>query len=117
MWRQADVFAMPSRREGLGVAALEASASGCAVVASRVGGLAEIVESGVSGMLVPPEDPLALAGALGALIRDPAKCARLASAARARVETLYRADAMVLAYEALYRRVLAQSKTQARENG
>ncbi len=103
----ADVFAMPSRREGLGVAALEAMAASCPVVASAVGGLAEVVESGVSGLLVGPEDPLALASALETLIRDPDLRARFASAGRVRIKVRYHAGAMVQAYEALYRRVLA----------
>ncbi len=106
----ADVFAMPSRREGLGVAALEALTSSCPVVASAVGGLAEVVESGVSGLLVPPEDSVALASALETLIRDPALRARFASGGRARIKLRYHVGAMVQAYEALYRRVLADGQ-------
>ncbi len=104
----ADLFAMPSRREGLGVAALEAMAAGCPVVASGVGGLAEVVESEVSGLLVAPEDPAALAEALGRLITDPALRARMSEAGRVRVAARHSARAMVEAYEALYRRVLAE---------
>ncbi|HTF87226.1 MAG TPA: glycosyltransferase [Planctomycetota bacterium] len=104
----ADIFAMPSLHEGLGVAALEALQAGCAVVASRVGGLAEVVEDGVSGLLVPPADPASLAEAVEKLIRDPGLRARLAEAGRARIHARYRASAMVAGYEALYRRVLAE---------
>jgi glycosyltransferase involved in cell wall biosynthesis len=85
----ADVVALPSRLEGLGVAALEAMAAGRALVASRVGGLAEVVVDGETGLLVPPEDPAALAGALGRLAADPALRARLGSAGRARVLDQY----------------------------
>jgi glycosyltransferase involved in cell wall biosynthesis len=69
MKRLDDVHALvaPSRREGLGLVALEAFARGRPVVASRVGGLAESVQDGVDGFLVPPEDPQALAGALARL--------------------------------------------------
>lgn len=112
----ADLFAMPSRREGLGVAALEALACGCPVVASRVGGLAEVIEDGVSGLLVAPEDPAALAEALAALIRDPQQRVRFAAEGHARIDARYRADAMVAAYEALYRRVLADGHASGRAN-
>jgi glycosyltransferase involved in cell wall biosynthesis len=61
----------PSRREGLGMVALEAFTRGRPVVASRVGGLAESVEDGVDGYLVPPEDPVALAAALARLPFGP----------------------------------------------
>jgi len=104
----ADVFAMPSRREGLGVAALEALGAGCAIVATRVGGLAEVVEHERSGLLVAPEDPAALADALQRLLGDAALRERLAAAGRARLDALYHVDAMVGAYEELYRSVLAR---------
>jgi len=72
MRRLDDVHALvaPSRREGLGLVALEAFARGRPVVASRVGGLAETVVDGVDGFLVPPEDPTALAAALARLPID-----------------------------------------------
>jgi glycosyltransferase involved in cell wall biosynthesis len=64
-----DVHALvaPSRREGLGMVALEAFTRGRPVIASRVGGLAETVEDGVDGFLVAPEDPIALAAAIARL--------------------------------------------------
>jgi glycosyltransferase involved in cell wall biosynthesis len=73
MRRLDDVHALvaPSRREGLGLVALEAFARGRPVVASRVGGLAESVADGVDGFLVPPEDPKALAAALARLPIGP----------------------------------------------
>lgn len=104
----ADVFAMPSRREGLGVAAIEALGAGCALLATRVGGLAEVVEHERSGLLVPAEDPTALAAALERLLSDKALRARLASAGRARLDALYHVDTMVDAYVALYSSVLAR---------
>ncbi len=72
-----DVVVVPSRREALGLVALEAMAVGTPVVAARVGGLAELVEDGASGLLVPPEDPTALAAALARLAGDRELWARL----------------------------------------
>jgi glycosyltransferase involved in cell wall biosynthesis len=81
----ADIVALPSRHEGLGVAALEAMAASRPVVASRVGGLAEVVVDGETGRTLPPEDPAALAHALQELADDPALRSRLGAAGRVRV--------------------------------
>lgn len=101
-----DMFAMPSRREAWGVAAAEASAVGLPVVASRVGGVPEIVVDGETGLLVPAEDPDALAAALDKLLADPEMGARMGRAGRARIEAGYRWDGCVDAMEAVYRGVL-----------
>jgi glycosyltransferase involved in cell wall biosynthesis len=85
----ADVVALPSLHEGLGVAALEAMAAARPVVASRVGGLAEVVVDGESGVLAPPGDPAALADALRGLAGDPARRAQLGQGGRARVLARY----------------------------
>ena len=90
----ADIVAMPSLKEGLGVAALEAMAAERPVVASRVGGLAEAVVDGESGLLVAPSDPALLADAIAALIADPVLRRRLAAAGRARVLARYTAARM-----------------------
>ena len=81
----ADVVAVPSLHEGLGVAALEAMAGARPVVASRVGGLAEVVVDGETGALVPPGDAEALARAIDRLAADPSLRTRLGAAGRARV--------------------------------
>ena len=104
-----DVFVLPSRREGLGVAALEAMAAGRPVVASRVGGLAAAVLDGRTGLLVPPEDPAALAAAIATLLGDGALRSRLGAAGPARVEADFGAEGMVEAYEKLYREILAEA--------
>ncbi len=101
-----DVFVLPSRREGLGVAALEAMACGRPVVATDVGGLAEAVRDGRTGLVVPPEDPAALAGALERLSRNADARAAMGAEGPKRVGEGYLAPQMVASYEALYRRVL-----------
>lgn len=99
--RRARLFAMPSRSEGLPMALLEAMAYGLAVAATRVGGIPEVVEAGEDGLLVPPEDPAALADALRRLASDGDLREALADGARRRVERL---DAVEVAgrLEALY---------------
>lgn len=85
LW-QADAYVLPSRREALGVAVLEAMAAGVPVVASRVGGIPEIIRSEAEGLLVKPEDPAALAGALRRLLEHSELRKRLAGAGPARAE-------------------------------
>ncbi len=100
-----DVCIMPSRSEAWGLAALRAMAHGLPVIASEVGGLPEVVEHGVSGWLVPPGDPAALA----ACIRNAAQpgcAASLAQAARERAAQ-FSAQRTVERTEAFYRRLLA----------
>ena len=88
--RSFDVFVMPSRLEEWGVAAAEASATALPVVATRVGGIPEIVVDGETGFLVAPDDAPALAAALGRLAADPTLRARMGAAGRGRVVALYR---------------------------
>jgi glycosyltransferase involved in cell wall biosynthesis len=90
----ADVSVLPSLHEGLGVAALEAMAAGRPVVASRVGGLAELVLDGETGALVPPHDVDALAAALRGLAASAETRARMGGAGAARVRAGYSAAAM-----------------------
>jgi glycosyltransferase involved in cell wall biosynthesis len=90
----ADVAVLPSLHEGLGVAALEAMAAGRPVVASRVGGLAEVVVEGETGRLDAPGDAAGLAEAVAALARAPGERARMGAAGRARVQARYSAAAM-----------------------
>ena len=78
------VFACPSLYEPLGIVNLEAMACGTAVVASAVGGIPEVVSDGETGLLVPPDDPEALAGALNALLGDPARADAFGRAGRER---------------------------------
>ncbi|MBL8862115.1 MAG: glycosyltransferase family 4 protein [Planctomycetes bacterium] len=105
-----DVYCLPSRREGLGVSALEALASARPVVASRVGGLAEAVEDGRTGLLVAPDDAAALCDALRRLAADPDLRLRLGAAGPRSLERGYLTAQMVGRYEDLYRRVLAEGQ-------
>jgi glycosyltransferase involved in cell wall biosynthesis len=99
----ADVFVMPSRNEALPMALLEAMMAGKAVVASAVGGIPEAVQSGVNGLLVTPESPEELAGALTGLIGNRGEVNRLGQAAATSVRQHFGADAMVDAYVREYR--------------
>jgi len=104
----ADVFLLPSETESFGLAALEALACGVPVVASRVGGLPEVVEDGVCGFLHPPGAIEELAQSALRLAADDELHARMAAAARARVLARFRLEPAVDRYEAAYRAVLAR---------
>lgn len=105
----ADVFVLTGRvdnegqKEGQGVAPLEASASALPVLASRAGGLTEVVLDGETGLLIDPEDVDAAADALITLARDPALRARLGQAGRAHVQRRYSADHSLDVIEQVYR--------------
>jgi glycosyltransferase involved in cell wall biosynthesis len=101
-----DIFAMPSLREGLGVALLEAMACGLPAVASRVGGIVDAVDEGRTGILVAPGDANALAGALAHLgAAAPARIA-MGAAARALAVERFSMAAMARRTVELYRACL-----------
>jgi glycosyltransferase involved in cell wall biosynthesis len=81
-----DIFAHPSVEEGLGTSILDAMAARLPVVASRAGGIPEVVVHGETGWLVPPASPTELAGALITLLEDPRRRTQFGEAGRARVE-------------------------------
>lgn len=99
----ADALAVPSRTEGQGIVALEAMAAGVPVVASRVGGLGEMMTEGQTALLVPPGDPRALADALERLAGDAVLRTHLIGQGRALVQAQYdvrqMADAVTQVYE------------------
>lgn len=105
-----DVFALASRQEGLGVAVLEALALARPVVATRAGGLCDALRHEETGLLVPPEDPLALAAALERLLRDRLAAEALARRGPAAVASGFSLERMVEAYERIYRDVLAERR-------
>jgi glycosyltransferase involved in cell wall biosynthesis len=94
-YRQASVFVMPSYYETFGISVLEAMAFGLPVVATSAGGLPEVVEDGVTGILVPPGDPRALSEAITGLLRDSRLRRRLGEAGRERVQTEFAVESIV----------------------
>lgn len=100
-----DVFAFPSLNEGMGKALVEAMFCGVASVATRVGGVPEVLQHGQQGLLVPPCDPQALAEAVAGLLVDGERRRRLGQAARERAGA-YSAAEMVRQLEELYTEVL-----------
>lgn len=100
--RAADVFVLSSAWEGLPITVLEAMASNIPCVVTTVGGNAEALEDGVSGLLVPPRDPVALADAVGRAAADGQLRSRLGRAARAAYESRFTAEGMARQTEALY---------------
>lgn len=106
---RADVFVLPSTSEGLPVALLEAMAHGKAVVASRVGGVPEIVEDGREGLVVEPGDPARLASAVARLLEKPELARTLGAAARARAAQLS-PERVADRLDALYREVIADAR-------
>jgi glycosyltransferase involved in cell wall biosynthesis len=101
-----DVSVLPSLREAQGLVLLEAMALGKPVVASRVGGIPEVVRHGRTGLLVPPADPAALAAAVIRIAGEPGFGARLGHAGRTRAERHFSLGAMVGAVERVYREEL-----------
>ena len=104
----ADLFLLPSEQESFGLAALEAMACQVPVVASAVGGLPEVIDDGVTGVLHPPADLDAMAESGVTLLRDPERHRRMAEAALASVLQRFCVNAIVPQYEALYREVIAR---------
>jgi N-acetyl-alpha-D-glucosaminyl L-malate synthase BshA len=102
-----DVFLLPSQTESFGLAALEALSCGVPVVASRVGGLPEVVDHEETGLLVEVGDIAAMAQAVRRLLLDDQLRQRMAQAARARVVERFPLAPSVAKYEAFYRKVLA----------
>lgn len=100
---QSDMLIQPTlHREALSLSLIEAAQHGLPVVASRLGGIPEVVAHGRTGFLVPPGDSEALAGAMLALAADPCLRARLGGAARSEYEQRFRAERMVAEIESLY---------------
>lgn len=102
---RADLVVVPSRFEGFGLTALEAMALGRPVLATTAGGLPEVIEHGVSGWLVPPGDPAALAQAMASLLGDAALRQRLGAAGRERARARFALPEIAARLRAIYQRV------------
>jgi L-malate glycosyltransferase len=106
---QADIFVLPSRSEGFSNAIIEAMAESLPVVATNVGGNAEAVQDGVSGFIVPPEDVVALAGAISELLADRSKAIRMGAVGKLLVAEKFTTEAMMRRIATAYANLLAVS--------
>ena len=108
LYNQAQVFVSPSLYEGFGLPAAEAMACGAPLVATTAGAFPEVVEQGVSGLLVPPGDAGALAGAIQRVLDDSELQERLGRAARQRIVEHFSWRETAVQTMALYEDVLAR---------
>ncbi len=103
--RKATVLVNPSIRETFGMSLIEAMASGCPVIASKIGGMKDLVSDGETGLLITRNDADALAEALISLLNNPDQRAKMGGAGRKRVETAYTWNAIVKDLEAYYTKI------------
>ncbi len=109
-YRACDIVALASRADAFGLVLAEAGYCARPIVATRVGGIPEVVLDGETGLLVPPDDAAALAAALSRLADDPALRARLGAAGRARAEGVFSAQRMAAEFTMEYERLAAVAK-------
>jgi len=109
----ADLVILPSVAEAFGLALTEALYLGTPVVATRVGGIPEIVDDGVDGLLVEPGDSKGLADAIVTLLNDPARLRGMAGAGREKVINRFRFEDMVRAYEEVYLEISCETRKGA----
>ena len=109
LYHSFDLSVLPSRNEGMGRAAVEAMACGRPVVATAVGGVPSVVKDGVTGLLVPPEDPKALARAILQLLEDETARRRMGEAGPQWVRERFSCQAMLDGIERVYSRLLNDS--------
>ncbi|HJU65206.1 MAG TPA: glycosyltransferase family 4 protein, partial [Gemmatimonadaceae bacterium] len=111
LYQSAAAVAVPSIDEGLGLVAVEAMLCGAPVVASRSGGLTDVVRHDATGLLVPPGDPEALAAALDDLLANPEKGRTLAEAGRMHVLATFAPESTARRYATIYRDALGAEQT------
>lgn len=109
LYRAADLFVMSSHMEGLCTSIIDAMLAGVPVVATRAGGIPELVTHDETGLLAPPRNPEALASAISDLLDAPERGAQMAAAARENMLSNFTADGMVEGTMAAYKRILAES--------
>ncbi len=107
--RASDLLILPSDNEALPTVLIEGGASGLPAVATCVGGVPEIVEDGVTGILIPPQNPAALASAMRRLIDDPALATRMGEQAYRRVRARFTLPGQTAALADLYGRVVSRA--------
>lgn len=105
--KAADLFVLPSDSEALPTVLIEAGAAGLPCIATRVGGIPEIIQDGTTGVIIPPRDPLALAQAMHRLLSEPEKIQQMGLAARQRILKFFtlpqQAEATMKLYEEIAR--------------
>jgi glycosyltransferase involved in cell wall biosynthesis len=111
-----DLFAMSSVTEGLGTSLLDAMACSRAIVATRTGGIPEVVEEGVTGLLVPPRDHAAMARAIVQLLKDDAARERMGAAGLARVSARFTVERMVAATAEAYEQIVKRTPALAKSD-
>jgi glycosyltransferase involved in cell wall biosynthesis len=111
-----DLFVMPSLQEGLCTSLLDALAAGLPIIGSDTGGIPEIIEDGVTGLLAPPGNPRGLAATIARLLDDPARARALLAAGRTKLAR-FGADAMVEGTIAVYRELLAPATRRSTSPG
>jgi glycosyltransferase involved in cell wall biosynthesis len=116
LYQRAAICVVPSHYESFGLVALEAMACGLPVVATRVGGLPEVVKDKVTGLLVPPNAPAALAKAICELLTDPSKRTSMGKAGYERARAKFSVEHHAIVNECLYEEILARLNTTARDN-
>jgi glycosyltransferase involved in cell wall biosynthesis len=106
--RSVDVLVVPSLNEGFGLVIVEANAVGTPVIGANAAGIPEVIEDGVTGLLVPPRDPVAMAAAVLRVLDDSAWRARVAALAPRRVRERFAPDQQVAAIAAIWRGALSR---------
>ena len=101
---------VPSRTEPFGLVAAEGQVLGRPIVASNTGGLPEVIQDGVTGILVPPEQPAALATAIASLIADPVRRRAMGHAAHRRAMKNYSTSRMAREYLSLYSAIIESQR-------
>lgn len=108
----ADAFIMPSKREGLPIAILEAMSSGLPVIATSVGGIPEVVDNEVNGLIVPPENPAVLAAAIYRIYNDKILARTLGKNARKTIEEKFSLDRVAENYSKVYQDLVQKTKNE-----
>jgi glycosyltransferase involved in cell wall biosynthesis len=114
LMKSADLFILPSVAEAFGLVLTEAIYLGTPVVATRVGGIPEIVDNGIDGLLVPPAESTALADAVVNLLTNAERRAEMSGKGREKIVRRFQFEAMVRAYEAVYEEASSNQRSSIR---